>query len=421
MAKEGRLEFAYVSVDDLVPFEGNPRKIKPKGLEKLQISVESFGFVSPIIAQKGSNMIISGHQRWEAAKAAGLLEVAVVFVDFDDDTAMAYNIADNKLKEESEWDFDALADLFEHLDTGAFDLTITGFDENELERLMTWTPPIITESEDVLKVDEEEPNARLGDVYQLGEHFLICGDATDPMVWNELIAYGGKPSLIFTSPPYPGADMWETEGEKLVDVGNKVMQIAYDTLAQGSVLVWNTADIPRGNDGYIPNVARDIFTANDLGFRYRGEVIWDKDIKSLPIFGAYRRPTIPNNTHESILVFFKGAWKPRDKKGALHSEAMEWNRYTIWQIHTETEAKKIGHIAPFPLELAVRVLTLWSLPDDFVLDPFMGSGTTIMAAEQLGRKALGIEIEPRYIDVAINRWEAYTGKKAVQVQGGDGS
>ena len=422
MVKVERVEFAYVPVGSLVPFAGNPRKISPKGLEKLQISVESFGFVSPIIAQKGTNMIISGHQRWEAAKAAGLTEVAAVFVEFDDETAKAYNLADNRLRDESEWDFDALADILEELDTGSFDLTITGFDEVELERIMTWAPPEISEPEEALVSSEESPPiAKLGDVYQLGEHILICGDATDPAVWGELKSLAGSPSLIFTSPPYPGADMWETEGDKLVEVGNKTMKLAYDALPTGGVLVWNTADIPRGNEGYVPNVARDTFTAIETGFRYRGEIIWDKDVKSLPLPGAYRRPTIPNNTHEALLVFFKGAWKPRDKKGVLHSEAMEWNRYTIWQIHTENEAKKLGHIAPFPVELAVRVLTLWSLPGDYVLDPFMGSGTVIIAAESLGRKALGIEIQPRYVDAAVSRWELYTGRKAVLIKGGGGA
>lgn len=98
-------------------------------------------------------------------------------------------------------------------------------------------------------------------------------------------------------------------------------------------------------------------------------------------------------------------------------EAMEWNRCTIWELRPESQARRIGHIAPFPVELAIRVLTLWSLPGDFVLDPFMGSGTVIVAAEQLKRKAIGIEIEPRYVDVAIRRWEEYTGQKAVKVDG----
>src|SRR5690554_8098397 len=111
MVKVERVEFAYVPVGSLVPFAGNLRKISPNGLEKLQISVESFGFVSPIIAQKGTNMIISGHQWWEAAKAAGLSEVAAVFVELDDETAKAYNLAVDRLRVYSVWDCDVSRDI----------------------------------------------------------------------------------------------------------------------------------------------------------------------------------------------------------------------------------------------------------------------------------------------------------------------
>ena len=320
-AKE-KLKLVYVSVDDLIPFSGNPRKIRPRGLEKLQTSVENFGFVNPIIAQRDTNMIISGHQRLKAAKAAGLSQVAVIFVDFDDVTAKAYNLADNKLHDETEWDFDSLADVLGELDTGAFDLTIMGFDENELERLMTWIPDLLVEDPGVFEL-EEESTAKFGDLYQLGDHVLLCGDATDEGSVALLIDSARKPSLIFTSPPYPGADMWEQSGEELIRVGNTALKIVAGLLDDGAVLAWNTSDIPRGNDGYVPNIARDTLTALDLGLKLRGEIIWDKDIKALPMPGAYRRPTVPNNTHEAILIFFKGKWKPRDKKGSLHSEAMK--------------------------------------------------------------------------------------------------
>ena len=140
-AIKGKLQIEYVSPDILRPFDGNPRTISESGLEKLQRSVEEFGFVNPILAQKGTRMVIAGHQRLKAAKAAGLTEVPVVWLDVDDVTAKAYNIADNRLAEETDWDFGPLADLLAELDNGAFDLTLTGFDEDEIERMMNWTPP----------------------------------------------------------------------------------------------------------------------------------------------------------------------------------------------------------------------------------------------------------------------------------------
>jgi ParB-like chromosome segregation protein Spo0J len=131
-----QLKIEYVSTETLVPFRGNPRKISPSGLAKLQRSVEEFGFVNPILAQRGTNMIIAGHQRLKAAQAAGLAEVPVVWLDMDDTTAKAYNIADNRLQDEAEWDKRLLADLLQDIDTGDVDLTSTGMDDDEITALL---------------------------------------------------------------------------------------------------------------------------------------------------------------------------------------------------------------------------------------------------------------------------------------------
>jgi ParB-like chromosome segregation protein Spo0J len=139
-AQTQTLKVEYVGMKQLKPYKGNPRKIQAKGIEKLQRSIEAYGFVNPILAQRGTNMIIAGHQRLKAAEDAGLDKVPVIFLDFDDTTARAYNIADNRLNEESEWDFTPLADMLQELDNGSFDLELTGFDLDEIEKLMNWTP-----------------------------------------------------------------------------------------------------------------------------------------------------------------------------------------------------------------------------------------------------------------------------------------
>lgn len=143
-ATDDNLTIEYVPIGQLKPFDGNPRKISDKGLEKLQRSVEEFGFVNPILAQRGTNMIIAGHQRLKAAKAAGLKELPVVWLDMDDMTAKAYNIADNRLQDEAEWDFEPLTDLLAELDD-EFDLTLTGFEQAEMERMMTYATGQIIE------------------------------------------------------------------------------------------------------------------------------------------------------------------------------------------------------------------------------------------------------------------------------------
>jgi len=136
-AQTQTLKVEYVGTKKLKPYKGNPRKIQAKGIEKLQRSIEAYGFVNPILAQRGTNMIIAGHQRLKAAEDAGLDKVPVIFLDFDDTTARAYNIADNRLNEESEWDKRLLADLLQEIDTGDLDLTITGMDTHEIEELLT--------------------------------------------------------------------------------------------------------------------------------------------------------------------------------------------------------------------------------------------------------------------------------------------
>lgn len=135
-AVDEKLQIVYVPVNELRPYKGNPRKISPSGLAKLQRSVEEFGFVNPILAQRGTNMIIAGHQRLKAAQAAGLAEVPVVWLDMDDTTAKAYNIADNRLQDEAEWDKRLLADLLQDIDTGDVDLTSTGMDDDEITTLL---------------------------------------------------------------------------------------------------------------------------------------------------------------------------------------------------------------------------------------------------------------------------------------------
>jgi hypothetical protein len=201
-AVEDKLQIVYVPVNQLKPYKGNPRKINEKGIAKLQRSVEEFGFVNPILAQRGTNMIIAGHQRLKAAKAAGLTEVPVVWLDMDDVTAKAYNIADNRLQDEAEWDFTPLADLLTELDTGAFDLTLTGFDTDELEQMMNYTPGQFIEHSPDADRAGASPWARMsgdagdGVMFTLGE--LACRVPRDTYErFLELVPEGPKEAAEF--------------------------------------------------------------------------------------------------------------------------------------------------------------------------------------------------------------------------------
>lgn len=201
-AVEDRLVIEYVPINQLRPFGGNPRKISEKGLHKLKRSVEEFGFVNPVLVQRGTNTIIAGHQRLKAAKAAGLTEVPVVWLDMDDVTAKAYSIADNRLQDEAEWDFAPLADLLAELDTGAFDLTLTGFDTDELEQMMNYTPgQFIEHSPDADRAGASPWERMSGDagdgvMFALGE--LACRVPRDTYLrFLELVPEGQKEAAEF--------------------------------------------------------------------------------------------------------------------------------------------------------------------------------------------------------------------------------
>jgi DNA modification methylase len=252
-----------------------------------------------------------------------------------------------------------------------------------------------------------------GDLFALGAHRLLCGDST---VAADVARVMGseKADCSVTSPPYPGAKMWETEGPTLIKVGRECLQMMRETLKPGRVLVWNTADVPCGQSGMQANPARDTVDALAMGWTKRAEIVWEKGLSYLPPPWNTRRPTVPNCTHELLLVFFNGEREPREKDGHLGLDALHWNRESVWKI-SPAKASEEDHLAPFPAELPLRCLQLFSFEKDVVFEPFNGSGTTLIAAEQLGRACRAIEIEPQYVQVTLDRWESFTGQRAQKV------
>ena len=430
-AVDEKLQIVYVPVNELRPYKGNPRKISDKGLQKLQRSVEEFGFVNPVLVQKGTNMIIAGHQRLKAAQAAGLAEVPVVWLDMDDVTAKAYNIADNRLQDESEWDFTPLADLLTELDTGAFDLTLTGFDDAELAKMMNYTPDGVKEDE--VPEPPAEAVTKPGDIWQLGKHRVMCGDSTKAEDVDRLMA-GAKADVVFTSPPY--AQQRTYEGNMATD--------------------WDA--LMRGVFGLLPvNKQAQVFV--NLGLVHReGRVIryWDSwldfmESSGWPLFGWYvwdKLNGMPGDwggrlapSHEWIFHFCVTHQRPQKTEECKHAGApigksTQRNRDGSLKHFTgegqQIQSHKIpdsvvrlspanqsgsiaaAHPAVFPVALPSVFLTAW--PGSLLYEPFAGSGTCIIAAEQLGQTCYGMELTPCYVDIIVKRWEQLTGKKAELVQ-----
>lgn len=381
-AQKAPLRVEYVPIASLRPFDGNPRKISERGLEKLQRSIEEFGFVNPVLAQAGTRMVIAGHQRLKAAEAAGLDKVPVVFLDLDDVTAKAYNIADNRLQDEAEWDFGSLADLLAELDNGAVDLALTGFDPDEIERMMNWTPVESGEiEEDEVPEPPEKPVTQPGDLWLLGRHRLLCGDAGNPEDHRRLLG-DTKPDLVLSDPPYGvgveygGFDDTEEDLTRLVE---RVMPL---------LLQWSPVLITTGRSHLWKYPPADWvlgwFEPAGVGKGPWGFICWQ------PVLAYGKDPYL-----KAKLGARPDAYAGKGE-GASSNEHPVAKPLGVWRWLMERGSVKRG---------------------DVVLDPFVGSGTTIVVAEQLGRTCYAMEIDPRYCDVAIRRWERLTGQKAVREDG----
>lgn len=227
---------------------------------------------------------------------------------------------------------------------------------------------------------------------------LYCGDCR--MILPELAE---SAELVFTSPPYPGAAMWNATDADLFALNEDAIDGSIKALKDGGVLAWQVADVPAGEQGVMRTTTT---TTNHAvcqrGLKWRTHIIWDKGVPGpMPPPSFMRRPAIVHLTHEHILVFHKGGWAPREptwRRGLTGS----WRCASVWHIKPDS-ARAWGHVAPFPEELARRALDLWSIEGETVLDPFAGTGTVLSVAKILGRRAIGIEIEPRYCEIAVKR------------------
>ena len=387
---------------ELQPAKYNPRKISSDALGRLTKSLSELGNLQPITWNAKTGNIVGGHQRLKCYQALQKEEVEVWAVWLDEAQEKAANIALNKLS--GEFDLPALKDILEEIDTGEIDLDITGFGADELADLMEQTKPEIEEDE-VPEVPVEAVT-KPGDLWILGEHRLLCGNSTIEKDVAKLID-GQKASLVITDPPYgvSYADKNKFLNER--DKGNRVQsQIENDHLPKEETQkLWKEA-FARMNDSMASGAVVYCFMPQggdqmmmmmmmmmEAGIEPRHELIW---LKNNHVIGrvdyAYK--------HEPILY----AWKKGGHKfyGGFQTSILEFKRPSSSKLHPTMK----------PVELVAKLMENSSQKNELVYEPFCGSGTTIIAAEQLGRKCYGMEISPNYCDVIVKRWENLTGKKA---------
>jgi len=401
----GAVEIENVDIESLHPDPANPRRIGKEELEALTRSLREFGFVQPVLARKADSVVIGGHQRLLAARRLGWKTVPVIFLDLSVEQSHLLNLALNKIS--GEWDQELLARMLAGLKpVEDIDLSLSGFTEEELGKLLK-SLDVREKKERVetfdldaaLEAARAAHVAQRGDLWRLGDHRLLCGDSTTVGDVERLLG-GKKAAMAFTDPPY-NVSLGDHGGQQR---GSRRRRIANDALSpeawEAFVRAWAQNLLTHVNGAiYVcmstkewPGVSHVL---EELGGHWSDTIIWAKDRFVLGR-ADYQRQYEP--------IWY--GWR----EGASHHWCGDRDQGDVWTIPRPADSEL--HPTMKPLELVERAIQNSSKPGDGALDLFLGSGTTLIAAERTGRICYAMELEPAYVDVAIRRWEAFTGERA---------
>jgi DNA modification methylase len=386
-------------IERVIPYERNPRLHSEEEAHQLAAGILSLGFNKPIEVDE-VGMILCGHRRRRAAEMLGLKEVPVLqHKHLSDAEKRAYRIADNKLTLQGEWETSLLASEAEEIAAAGLDMTLTGFEQEEMDRIISqWERD---QGGDHAPAPEPPANpvTKRGDIWILGRHRLLCGDATDPADMKRLLA-GESPRLCVSDPPY-GVEYdpeWRDEAAEkglISYAARRVGRISNDDRADWAT-VWKL--IPSEvlycwhASLFVIPVQAGIEAA---GFVARSQIIWAKPRFAISR-GAYHWQ------HECCLYAVR--------EGSNAGWVGDRSQTTLWEVPLD-ETVPGGHSAQKPVELMARPIGNHS---GDVLDPFVGSGSTLIAAESLNRRCFAMDIDEGYCDVTVQRWEEATGGKAVR-------
>jgi DNA modification methylase len=394
-----KMNIQKIKIDKLIPATYNPRKnLKPSDAEyvKIKNSIEKFGFVSPLVINKDMT-VIGGHQRLKVLKEMGIVEVECIIVDLDKTNEKALNIALNKIQ--GDWDEEKLEALLQELKLEDFDTNLTGFDFDEVDEILK---DVNGSKEDDFDVDSayeeiEEPITKPGDVWILGKHRLMCGDSVQKEDVMRLMN-NQDADMLLTDPPYNVDYVGKTSEALKIKNDNmndnqfyeflkKVFENMYSVTKEGASIYVFHADTEGLN-------FRKAF--KDAGYKLAECLIWKKDC-----FVMGRQDY--QWQHEPILY----GWK----EGAAHHFINDRTQSTILEFDRPRQSSL--HPTMKPIDLVARLLKNSSKENDKILDLFGGSGSTIIAAEQLNRNCYTMELDPKYCDVIVKRWESLTNKEAI--------
>jgi DNA modification methylase len=413
------MEVALWPIEKVTPYARNARKIPPQAVDKVAASIKEFGWRQPIVLDQ-EGVIVCGHARLLGAQKLGLTEVPVhVATELSPAQIKAYRLMDNRSHQESSWDDELLAIELAELKDLAVDLGLTGFDDHELDALFAGQSTGLTPEDDVPPVPEV-PVSRPGDLWLLGsgsrQHRVLCSDATSPEAVARLLGKR-KPSLMVTDPPYGieldtewrdraglnGCGPAEPSYMKKRTEGHTETSISGDTVAD-----WSHAFelVPSLQVAYVWHASKFTREVLDgllrIGFLHHQQIIWNKG------------RTVLTRTH--YWFQHEPCWYVRKKNAPWFGEPGEnstiWNSPSPKFIMGGSDEEKFDHPTQKPVELMRRPILNHTKRGELVYEPFLGSGTTLMAAEMTERVCLGLELDPKYVDVIVQRWQSFTGKEA---------
>ncbi len=392
-------DYKLASVASLIPYARNARTHSDAQVAQIAASIREFGFTNPVLVD-GDRGVIAGHGRLLAARKLGMADVPTIELShLTPAQRRAYVLADNRLALSAGWDAELLRIELADLQADGFDLALTGFDAAEIAGIFALPTGGLTDPDDV-PAAPEVPVTRLGDVWLLGRHRLVCGDSTDPATVERALA-GVRPHLMVTDPPY-GVE-YDPAWRNRAGLGStkRVGKVENDHRAD-----WREAwALFPGDVAYVWHGALHASTVAEsltaCGFQIRAQVIWAKDRLVLGR-GHYHWQ------HEPCwyAVRGQGHW------------AGDRKQTTLWQIASRAQDADTVHGTQKPVECMRRPMENNSSPGQAVYEPFSGSGTTLIAAEVAGRVCHAVELAPAYVDVAVLRWQAFTGQQAVLEGGG---
>lgn len=393
------LNIEYRSVDSLIPYANNARTHSDEQLAQIAASIREFGFNNPILVD-GDRGLIAGHGRLLGARKLGLTMVPVIeLAHLSPTQKRAYILADNRLAESAGWDNELLSLELADLSVAEFDLDLLGFSADELDKLLDSENTGLTDDDAVPEVTESAIS-KSGDVWLLGEHKLLCGDATKAEDYKALLG-DELADMTVTDPPY-NVNYANTAKDKLRGTNRPILN---DNMGEGfsAFLLATCQNILAVTKGavYIAMSSSELDTLQSAfraaGGKWSTFVIWAKNTFTMGRADYQRQ-------YEPILY----GWKD----GSQHYWCGARNQGDVWQI--KKPHKNDLHPTMKPVELMERAVRNSSKTRDIVLDPFGGSGTTIIACEKSGRRARLMELDPKYVDVIVKRWQEFTGKQATR-------